>query len=43
MILSVIRGNHPATELYRSFGFYPTDVSVINEHGQLEDELSLAL
>ena len=41
--LSVIRGNHPATQLYLSFGFHPTHVSVVNEHGQIEDEMALDL
>jgi len=43
LTLSVVRGNHPATQLYLSFGFRPTPVSVTNEHGQIEDELSLDL
>lgn len=43
LTLAVVRGNHPATQLYLGFGFRPTPVSVTNEHGQIEDEMSLDL
>lgn len=43
LTLSVVRGNHSATQLYLSCGFRPTHVSVTNEHGHTEDEMSLDL
>jgi GNAT superfamily N-acetyltransferase len=43
LTLSVVRGNRPASQLYVAFGFRPTHVSVRNEHGQIEDEMSLDL
>ncbi|HEY8745164.1 MAG TPA: hypothetical protein VIU62_18900 [Chloroflexota bacterium] len=43
MRLSVVRGNEPAAQLYLTFGFRPTPVSVTNEHGRTEDEMALDL
>ncbi len=43
LTLWVVRGNRSATQLYLSCGFRSTQVSVTNEHGHVEDELSLEL
>ena len=43
LILSVVRGNQPATRAYAAYGFRTTGASVQNEHGHIEDEMALDL
>jgi GNAT superfamily N-acetyltransferase len=43
LTLWVVRGNDAATQLYLGYGFRPTGLSATNEHGRIEDEMSLAL